>query len=76
MSSLACVCLFTSDDVITTDNIVAKGAHHGPKALSVSHDGTRLAFIGPQEYIITIVDGLTLNEVLCTAILIVVIVRL
>ncbi|XP_031573056.1 WD repeat-containing protein 90-like, partial [Actinia tenebrosa] len=36
----------------------------GPNALSVSHDSKRLAFIGPSEYTICVVDARSLDEVL------------
>lgn len=35
----------------------------GPNALSVSHDSKRLAFIGPSEYTICVVDARSLDEV-------------
>jgi hypothetical protein len=35
----------------------------GPNALSVSHDSKRLAFIGPSEYTVCVVDARSLDEV-------------
>lgn len=44
-------------------NTVAKGELFGAKPLSLSEDGTRLAFIGPLEFTITVLDAITLDEV-------------
>lgn len=44
-------------------NTVAKGESFGAKALSLNEDGTRLAFIGPLEFTITVLDAMTLDEV-------------
>lgn len=44
-------------------NTVAKGDHFGPRALALSNDGGRLAFIGPLEFTVTVLDAETLNEV-------------
>ena len=44
-------------------NTVARGEHLGPRALCLSRDGERLAFIGPLEFTVTILDADTLNEV-------------
>ena len=44
-------------------NTVAKGEHLGPRALCLSGDGERLAFIGPLEFTVTLLDADTLNEV-------------
>ena len=44
-------------------NTVAKGERYGPKALSLSDDGSRLAFIGPMEFTVTVLDAHTMDEV-------------
>ena len=44
-------------------NTVAKGAEFGPRALSLSEDGHRLAFIGPLAFTVSVVDAETLDEV-------------
>ena len=44
-------------------NTVARGEHLGPRALCLSGNGERLAFIGPLEFTVTILDADTLNEV-------------
>ena len=44
-------------------NTVAKGERYGPKALTLSEDGSRLAFIGPMEFTITVLDAHTMEEV-------------
>ena len=44
-------------------NTVARGNHFGPHALSLSEGGKKLAFIGPLEFTITILDAFTLEEV-------------
>ena len=44
-------------------NTVAKGEHLGPRALCLSGDGEKLAFIGPLEFTVTLLDADTLNEV-------------
>ena len=44
-------------------NTVAKGEGFGPKALSVSEGGGKLAFIGPLDSTITVLDAHTLDEV-------------
>ena len=44
-------------------NTVAPGEHFAPDVLSVSDDGQRLAVIGPFEYVITVMDCRTLDEV-------------
>ena len=44
-------------------NTVAKGERFGPRALSLSEDGERLAFIGPLEFNVTVLDANTLDEV-------------
>lgn len=44
-------------------NVVARGTERGPDALAVSSDSKRLAFVGPTEYIVTIMDARSLDEV-------------
>ena len=44
-------------------NTVAKGEGRGPKALALSEDGSRLAFIGPMEFTVTVLDAHTMDEV-------------
>ena len=44
-------------------NTVAKGEKYGPRAISLNEDGSRLAFIGPSEFTITVLDAATLDEV-------------
>ena len=44
-------------------NTVAKGTVFGPQALALSEDGKRLAFIGPLEFTITVLDASSLDEV-------------
>ena len=44
-------------------NTVAKGEGFGPCALSVCESGERLAFIGPLESTVTLLDAETLDEV-------------
>ncbi|KAK6171134.1 hypothetical protein SNE40_019389 [Patella caerulea] len=46
------------------NNTVARGERYGPNALSVSPDGTRMAFIGPSDFTVTVVEGKSLDEVL------------
>uniref|UniRef100_A0A8B9LBR8 WD repeat domain 90 n=1 Tax=Astyanax mexicanus TaxID=7994 RepID=A0A8B9LBR8_ASTMX len=45
-------------------NVVAQGADRGPDALVVSSDSRCLAFVGPTEYTVTIMDAHTLDELL------------
>uniref|UniRef100_A0A3B3ZMM7 Uncharacterized protein n=1 Tax=Periophthalmus magnuspinnatus TaxID=409849 RepID=A0A3B3ZMM7_9GOBI len=45
-------------------NMVANGTKHSPDALKVSQDSRCLAFVGPSEYIVTILDARTLEELL------------
>lgn len=50
-------------------NIVAKGDDgngdsHVPRTLALSHDGSRLALIGPFNFTITVLDAESLNELL------------
>lgn len=44
-------------------NTTAKGEKYCPDALAVSPDGRRVAFIGPSEYTVTVVDSKSLDEV-------------
>ncbi len=44
-------------------NTVAKGSHFAPRALALSDDGRRLAFIGPLEFTVTVLDAESLDEV-------------
>lgn len=44
-------------------NTVVRGARHAPDVLAVSPDGRRMAFIGPSEYTVCIVDAKSLDEV-------------
>ncbi|XP_053132988.1 uncharacterized protein LOC128336810 isoform X1 [Hemicordylus capensis] len=43
-------------------NVVVQDADHGPDALSISADGHLLAFVGPSEYIVTLMDARSLDE--------------
>ncbi|XP_042336753.1 WD repeat-containing protein 90 isoform X3 [Sceloporus undulatus] len=45
-------------------NVVSQEADYGPDALSVSCDGRLLAFVGPSQYIVTLMDAHTLDELL------------
>ncbi|XP_057178394.1 WD repeat-containing protein 90 isoform X4 [Triplophysa rosa] len=45
-------------------NVVAQGVNHGPDILAVSSDSRCLAFVGPTEYTVTIMEAHTLNELL------------
>ncbi|XP_078415215.1 WD repeat-containing protein 90 [Cetorhinus maximus] len=45
-------------------NVVARGSHHGPDALTVSSDSRYLAFVGPSEYIVTVMDARSLDEIM------------
>ncbi|XP_062848748.1 WD repeat-containing protein 90 [Trichomycterus rosablanca] len=45
-------------------NVVARGTERGPDALAVSSDSNSLAFVGPTEYTVTIMDARSLDEVL------------
>uniref|UniRef100_A0A3B4ZWV6 WD repeat domain 90 n=1 Tax=Stegastes partitus TaxID=144197 RepID=A0A3B4ZWV6_9TELE len=51
-------------NVIKVANVVARGTERAPDALSVSSDSRCLAFVGPSEYIVTIADARSLDEVL------------
>ena len=44
-------------------NTVAKGERYGPRALTLNEDGSRLAFIGPMEFTVTVLDAHTMEEV-------------
>lgn len=44
-------------------NTLAKGESHAPHALAISPDGTRVAFIGPTDFTISIVEARSLDEV-------------
>ena len=46
-------------------NTIVRGESHGPNALAVSPDGKCVAFVGPTEFTVTVVDGRTLDEVTC-----------
>jgi WD40 repeat protein len=45
-------------------NTVAKGERYGPRALTLSEDGSRLAVIGPMEFTVTVLDAHTMEEVI------------
>ncbi|KAM9336626.1 WD repeat-containing protein 90 [Symphorus nematophorus] len=45
-------------------NVVARGCERAPDALAVSSDSRCLAFVGPSEYIVTIADSWSLDELL------------
>ncbi|KAE8284342.1 WD repeat-containing protein 90 [Larimichthys crocea] len=45
-------------------NVVARGTERAPDALAVSSDSRCLAFVGPTEYIVTIADSHSLDELL------------
>ncbi|XP_067859382.1 WD repeat-containing protein 90 isoform X2 [Heptranchias perlo] len=45
-------------------NVVARGSYHGPDALTVSSDSRYLAFVGPSEYIVTVMDARSLDEII------------
>lgn len=45
-------------------NATAKGEEYAPRALALSWDGTRLAFVGPHNFTFTVLEAKTLNEVL------------
>nr|XP_006813552.1 PREDICTED: WD repeat-containing protein 90-like [Saccoglossus kowalevskii] len=44
-------------------NTVCKGEGYGPDAITVSGDGQHLAFVGPTEFTVSIVDARSLDEV-------------
>jgi hypothetical protein len=43
--------------------LVAKGNKFGPQALAVSACGSRVAFVGPTDLIVTVADAKCLDEV-------------
>ncbi|XP_018426891.1 PREDICTED: WD repeat-containing protein 90 [Nanorana parkeri] len=45
-------------------NVVCKNSERGPQALCLSKDGRLLAFVGPTEYTVTIMDARSLDELL------------
>ncbi|XP_037392227.1 WD repeat-containing protein 90 isoform X1 [Pygocentrus nattereri] len=45
-------------------NVVARGTDRGPDALAVSSDSCCLAFVGPTEFTVTIMDAHSLDELL------------
>ncbi|XP_026171981.1 WD repeat-containing protein 90 isoform X2 [Mastacembelus armatus] len=45
-------------------NVAAQGTDRAPDALTVSNDSRCLAFVGPSEYIVTIADARSLDELL------------
>ncbi|XP_019939112.2 WD repeat-containing protein 90 isoform X1 [Paralichthys olivaceus] len=45
-------------------NVVARGTERAPDALTVRSDSSCLAFVGPSEYIVTIADARSLDELL------------
>ncbi|CAN9508568.1 unnamed protein product [Ophioblennius macclurei] len=45
-------------------NVVARGTERAPDALAVSSDSRRLAFVGPSEYVVTVADARSLDELL------------
>ncbi|XP_048030728.1 WD repeat-containing protein 90 isoform X2 [Megalobrama amblycephala] len=45
-------------------NVVARGVNRGPDTLAVSSDSRCLALVGPTEYIVTIMEAQSLNELL------------
>lgn len=44
-------------------NTVVRGERFAPDVLAVSRDSQRLAVIGPSEYLVTVMDSRTLDEV-------------
>ncbi|RXM28033.1 WD repeat-containing protein 90 [Acipenser ruthenus] len=44
-------------------NVVARGSERSPEALTVSSDSRSLAFVGPAEYTVTVMDARSLDEV-------------
>lgn len=46
--------------------MVARGSERAPDALALSSDSSQLAFVGPTEYVVTIADPRTLDEVSCS----------
>ncbi|XP_070846624.1 WD repeat-containing protein 90 [Chaetodon trifascialis] len=45
-------------------NVVARGTERAPDALTVSSDSRCLAFVGPSEFIVTVADSRSLDELL------------
>ncbi|CAH2307904.1 WD repeat-containing 90 [Pelobates cultripes] len=45
-------------------NVLCKDAERGPQALALSRDGRLLAFVGPSEYTVTVMDARSLDELL------------
>ena len=43
--------------------MVAKGDRYGPRALAMSEDGKQVAFVGPSEFTVMVVDARSLDEV-------------
>lgn len=44
--------------------MTARGDKFGPDALSCSEDGRHIAFVGPSEFAVTVVNGKNLDEVI------------
>ena len=57
----------TSDDkyqlMRLLTNTVARGDTRSPSTLTVSDDGRRMAFVGPTDFTISVVDAKSLDEV-------------
>jgi hypothetical protein len=49
--------------LIELGNMVAKGDRYGPRALAMSEDGKQVAFVGPSEFTVMVVDARSLDEV-------------
>ncbi|XP_034782531.2 WD repeat-containing protein 90 [Acipenser ruthenus] len=45
-------------------NVVARGSERSPEALTVSSDSRSLAFVGPAEYTVTVMDARSLDELM------------
>nr|XP_033770291.1 WD repeat-containing protein 90 isoform X1 [Geotrypetes seraphini] len=45
-------------------NVVSKNTELGPRALAISSNGRHLAFVGPSEYTVTVMDAHSLDELL------------
>ncbi|XP_022092508.1 WD repeat-containing protein 90-like isoform X1 [Acanthaster planci] len=45
-------------------NMVARGERYGPSALAVNEDGKHVAFVGPSEFTVMVVDARSLDEVM------------
>ncbi|KAJ8037449.1 WD repeat-containing protein 90 [Holothuria leucospilota] len=68
-SSVGTLALYDSSDekypvMRLLGNMVARGEKFGPEALSASEEGRHVAFVGPSEFAVTVVDGKNLDEVL------------